>query len=392
MFARFFPAQKEVTDKTQAAAVAIDSKKLAELAAMAEFIYDPKRVPQNLPNGWYLNNLFMPEYWPTDTHGFMGAMFMRFAADGNRTAEIAIIYRGSVISEVENLLGDLEIAMNKAPLQTEVAAQWVDEKLKLWRDMDPYHGSDVDNVPVWHVGHSLGAIIANCMFVRDYPNHLTQPGRLQCVTFEKPGADKIALAYSMANLKIPEDYARDRMDKLEPFASSYQTDVNIINSCNKQWGNVQHVKIPYRYSFPQKPNLPAPSDRIASNYVEPPFYYIRTYSFVDQHNMLNLLNYINKGVDIVDAKDRNPGFAIGYSQYLDGEKRKDYWLGYFKIVWDEHEEIRNSFHNRYDSFLKFRFEELRSLQVQSLIASPIIVNDDDYVLVEKEVEMKRLAI
>jgi hypothetical protein len=360
----FFSKQEEKHAKMPA----IDQKKLEELASIAQFIYHPDDY-RALPNGWYVYMPFYPDAWEQSrgpSYGYMGAIVMRFADDGNRPAEIVIVSRGTVLNEFDNLLGDLEVAMNMVPMQVQVAATWIDEELNRWRKRPDGYGDTVDKVPTWHIGHSLGSVIANCTYSREYPNHMTQPGRIQCVGFENPGVKNIVNDYLVSTLKLSESDAAERMDKLGVFTHSYQTDVNIINTCNEQWGNVNYLKIPYRYTLTQYPNLPAPSDEIASSYLANP-YYIKTYSFSDQHEMTNLLNYIKQNIEIVDAKDRKYGFANGYSQYLDGEKRKDYWLGYFQIVWDNNDEIRRVFHNKYDEFTKFMFNELNDMRSTVLL-------------------------
>lgn len=397
MLNRLFAYKKkqEIIKKSNDRLDYVTVKEMAILANMAYLDLDnitPRERDAHFPDPkqWFFECHFVQSSYtddPTD-YGYRGFFACKMKDYGDYRLPCAMVFshRGLVLTESNNLLGALAIAMNQVPMQIKMAEIFIDKRIYAFFHGDRYDWPETHHIPVYHVGHSLGSVIANCVYMRtkdEYHNHIDgspyggkADDNLVTVGFENPGTRKIVKNY-LINKGMSEKDTQSRMDYMASKAHNYQADVNIINTCNNQYGNVNYVKIPYRYAFSDYPKLPVPSDQIPSSYLAN-LYYIRTHSFTDQHNMDNLVNYIKQGVEILDASERKHGFASGYSQYLDGDKRKDYWLGYFQIVWDNDEQIRKVFHDKYDSFANFMFEILREEQGKVLLDESNIVKQETF--------------
>lgn len=383
MLARFFPPKKEEKIMNSPVLKApLDHQFLCDLASLTTLTYNPQTLIKDIPPPWIHQTSFDPVLWERSEHqsacGYMGKIFYLSSGEPyNIPTAIVIVHRGTIMENVDNLIGDLKIVMNKVPAQVAVAAKWVDQQLdRLNQYVYRYSRSDVvNNIPIFHVGHSLGAVIANCLYARKAVNHnTTHPGRIHTIGFENPGTRKIVKNYLMNSYSMSEEEALQRMKVLDPYIHNYQADVNIINTCNSQWGEVNHVNIPYRYRFIGT-QLPIPTDLIASSYLLND-YYLKTYTIYDQHEMANLEDHLKKGAQIADASERKHGFVSGYMQYLDGNKRKDYWLGFCNEVW-EHEGTIRKIHKEYDSFVNFIFKKLSNLRgPQALLNEKMIIEQE----------------
>jgi hypothetical protein len=222
-------------------------------------------------------------------------------------------------------------------------------------------GSDwLDSVPIYQTGHSLGSVLAQCA----YSTCLFNPHENgYCVTFENPGSYKIvkSMLLNLGILGVDEEYVKNWMASISSKIETYQGDINIINTSNVHWGDVNWVKMPYRYDIRVSERLPivTPLIDIDPSYIWNSFYLITNTG--DQHSIDNLCAHIHACAPIVDANQREHGFVRGYQQYLRVDDREYYWADYFNYVWDDDKEARDKYLDQFDDFLRDKFDELRKI-------------------------------
>jgi len=341
----------------------IKGEPIAELPVERQIAEDLSRISlaiytvddiSDLPRDWH--------YWFTyksdtsdprqDSLGFMGS-FVYQLIDGKITAW-AIVFRGTVPTDIYNIIADIGIAFNKIPMQMVRARGYVNQeidRIKTWHNKDI--SESFEKVPIYITGHSLGAVIASNIFAS-----MEKPGgRIQCITFDNPGSLEIARKYLQSQGRS-EDLAYVIVNGLKPWVHNIQADVNIINTWNEQWGDVYRILKYYIYGY----SSPTPPTTIPQNpYLN--LYYLSIYSIENQHSMENIDYSITSGGTTI-IKDSSPFGDLGssgYKAYLDSDKRSFYWEEYAGICWKNNiDDIRRRFNNL-DQFRQYLFSQLHRL-------------------------------
>ncbi len=306
----------------------------------------------DLPRDWH--------YWFTyksdtsdprqDSLGFMGSFVYRLI-DGKIKAW-AIVFRGTVPTDIYDIIGAIEISFNKIPLQMVRASQYVKQeidRIKTWHNKDV--AESFEKVPVYITGHSLGAVIASNIFAS-----MEKPGgRIQCITFDNPGSLEIARKYLQSQGQS-EDLAYVIVNGLKSWVHNIQADVNIINTWNEQWGDVYRIMRYYTYGY-SSPKPPT----IIPQHIN--LYYVSIYSIDNQHNMGKIDYSITTG-DTTIIKDSSPFGSFGgagYYAYLDVGKRQEYWREYAATCWMYNVDNINRRFNDLDQFRQYLFSQLHRL-------------------------------
>jgi hypothetical protein len=131
-----------------------------------------------------------------------------------------------------------------------------------------------------------------------------------------------------------------------------QSDVNIINTCNHQWGAVGRI---IRWNFNNDSLFP-PTLQVPSSYLIN-LHYLVNYS-LDQHSITNILEGL-KNNDLENEGFVAVGFAKGYSAYMDCvNRRPQYWESYFNYFWFKDEELRKLYKNDQIKYQRAMFDTL----------------------------------
>lgn len=248
--------------------------------------------------------------------GYFGALYVNNLH--NPTFSI-MAHRGT--DSLKDILEDINILRQKSLAQMRDSVLLMMKFRQLLLDryrlfVDHVESDFWKRVPMYMTGHSLGAVLAD--------SNLDEGLKIAgSITFENPGSKVIAFEA----LKYPEygQYAQAR-------AVCYQSQVNIINTCNEQLGKVKRfLNKPYNFE-----NIP---DASQTNPFEIPWnyaanlYYSLDYTY-DQHIMLPLLEHIKSGGIAFDS-DSPIGLQAGYKDYLNTQKHQQYWHDYFYKIWLE---------------------------------------------------------
>jgi|SRR6185503_2057278 len=320
-----------------------------DLSRISLAIYTPD--VSMLPSDWH--------YWFTyksdtsdprqDSLGFMGS-FVYQLIDGKIKAW-AIVFRGTVPSDIYDIIADIGVAFNKIPMQMIRANQYVKdeiERIKTWHDKEV--GQSFENVPIYITGHSLGAIIASNIFAS-----MEKPGgRVQCITFDNPGSLEISRKY-LQSLGRSEDLAYVIVNGLKQWVNNIQADVNIINTWNEQWGDVYRIMNYYT----DAQSSPSPPTTLPQSCYRN-LYYLSVYSIENQHSMERIDYSITSGGTTI-IKDSSPfgDFgAAGYKAYLNFNKRSDYWFKYSAICWESNVDNVMTKYNDRLQFQQYLFSQL----------------------------------
>lgn len=231
--------------------------------------------------------------------------------------------RGTVFSSPGDIADDFSVGRDRLPLRIDPFRKFTLRMLELIGETsDGGIDKSFKQDPFYIVGHSLGAVYAACLFAE-----LAKPdGRIQCITFDNPGSKNIVKQYLKKFFGWTNEQIEMQVQKLSPFIHNIQSDVNLINTCNEQWGNVFRV---YRFNVNPYYVFPPVAD-ISVNYKRN-LHYIAAYLY-DQHQITNIIAGLEKEMPHPDLSPN--GFAGGYRVYLDYEKRKAYWDKYFEYCWD----------------------------------------------------------
>jgi hypothetical protein len=194
-------------------------------------------------------------------------------------------------------------------------------------------------------------------------------GRIQCFGFDNPGSLNIVQRYLKQSGKNDS-----LMDALAPFIHNIQADVNVINTCNPQWGAVYRVlRWDFNYGESARALLPVSSCYMFN------YHYLTVYSINDQHQ--KVLAAIINGYSLRLFKSSPAGFSAGYKGYIDGEDRKEYWTQYFKYCWNIDADIRDTYKD-FDKFAVRMFADLKkALDESSLVIDEKLLESADEELI-----------
>jgi hypothetical protein len=302
----------------------------AELARLSEIVYGGDDTPP------------LPPFWETfyayedTTLDFKAVCYFKNAGSDGLPLSVAIVFRGTLFTSIENVIGDIQLALGYLPNQVQAietfGANLADECIaKLGLD-NKEKAEKFSLASFVTTGHSLGAALAEIAALRS-------GFTAKAVTFENPGIEPIL---ERIFGKIPPDVKRLIYENCRTVLS----DVDIVNTCNPQVGQIfRMVGLPYDYGKINKLLLRfiSPYYRLNLNY----FYY----SLLDQHSITKISSYLYRNDSLEESKGHPSNLASGYRQYL-SDNRSVYWRGYAETIWEHFPEI----HDKYKDFSEY-YEE-----------------------------------
>jgi hypothetical protein len=306
-----------------------------ELAALCQHVYKGNDCPP-LGDGWELFSEYVPD--PHEDNGYYGACYIKKQFDEPYAYyHVVFAHRGTIISfddigaSVENLIGDINVALGHIPAQYYNANQFV---LKTLGEIEgkkyQYH--------LIQTGHSLGAIIADLLSVLKRPT----PFSCQSYTFDNPGSKPIIEEMIKRGEADP-----GAIDQAKRGNNAYQSNPNVINTCNEQATKVSLIEFrKWNYNVFDGPMIPIPSSYILN------LYYIFGYT-PERHAIKTICESLKENCNYNNVIEWPYGLKAGYKRYLsdswlDGSSH--YWSGYAEIIWQKRPDIQEEYHWYYRHF------------------------------------------
>lgn len=335
-------------------------------AFSADVYYDPSDPHKpNLPEGW---KRFKDSYNSTDD--YRGACYVK---EFNGIPTVIIANRGTVpgFDTIGTLIAASQI-MREMALQQFLSAQHF--LMECFGKLGKKYGDEkLSQSTLFFTGHSLGGVLSDFLTNFLLNSVMSEEGRLKSITFENPGSKPNIIAYLKEhgfNELIPKIILQ-----LSNICEAYQADVNLINTCNEQIGNVFRLNLPYDYYA--SPGPISPNDISELFYKND--YYLLGY-LLDQHSITNSLAYLKKGGNITGVDNHPHGVFNGYIAYLDQDTRKEYWLNYFKTCWEVDPMLRIRYLNNFDDFYESAKKNLREIQEIAIASLPSVTAKESQVL------------
>ncbi len=186
----------------------LESETVNELSILAQEAYFPYN-PLYIPKDWNIHN------FETSKLGSFAGGFLRKIVN-EKTVAWAIVFRGTVPSNAINLVEDLLLSFEQIPSVIRVAEEYVTRQIKyLKRNPDQELVESFYDLPLYIVGHSLGATVASSIYTFISIGN-DKEGRIQCVTFDNPGSLQIVKKYLENDLNR-DDFSQEIMDGLAPY-------------------------------------------------------------------------------------------------------------------------------------------------------------------------------
>ena len=280
---------------------------LKVMARIANDVYNDS-TPQPI-RGWH-------RYGATTevtADGYYGAVYIDSLTDPQR---IIIAHRGT--NDIHDFIQDYDILRGKAFSQLKNAMDFSSK-------MENEISRKFNCRNIYHTGHSLGAILAECAGLRSDG----------IITFENPGFKPIIQDYiPIAQPGLNDEGKKYLFDQICNWLKEYsfiiQSHVNMVNTCNEQTGNVYRlIHKPYKYDTSGMTGLFEPFEIAARWYHS--LYYIKTYS-LEQHGMDDIVECILS--DNMPVPDISPvGFQSGYMDFLDTQRNITFWTLHFQQVY-----------------------------------------------------------
>ena len=315
-----------------------------ECAALALDVYRGDKRPP-LPSGWKIYCDYKPV---PDDKGYFGACYIKeidCPIVGKIPTEILFAHRGTILS-TQDLITDLWLALGEVPDQYANAKKFYDDTVIKLKKSYPTIAHSIESI-ITQVGHSLGAIIAEIMCAATF--YIETLLTRRAVSFESPGSKQ--MIESMIEKKSLPPNALNIAKKN---CTIIQTHVNIINACNEQINDVNTLDIPFNYDV-----FDGPISIVPSEYFEN-YYYIIGYSFLDQHKIQHIYDYLKAKKKPSFAGKWPFGFENGYLHYK-SLRLENYWDdGYIKICWDTHPLIQWYYNYQYDEYYNYFVKEYLS--------------------------------
>lgn len=241
------------------------------------------------------------ELGPTAS-GYFGACYVPTL---NYPSYAIIAHRGT--SNVQDLIADIALAEGKAFKQLTEAKNFGHDSVRALADK---YGHDINAFPIYHTGHSLGAVLSDAAATECTYSH-------ESVTFENPGSKKIVAGC---------------VHRSTTSYSIFQSPIDFINTCNAQVAPINRfIHKPIDYSGIPMGMLQAPFDIPVNPFMNG--FYLSGNTF-DQHSILKIIEHMKAHGTAV--RDTSPvGFKAGYAAYLDTHKNQLYWHNYFKYAFDQ---------------------------------------------------------
>lgn len=339
MLARHFPGFPIGLDNDNELSMISTDIPISECAAFSSSIYGSS-LP---PSGWQL----LHSHTGSDRDGYLGACYVRNLLTTN--ARAVFVHRGTVLNLADglgNLINDIELAMGCIPLQVASAKELVqaasEKILKIYKD-DANGGVLAQYLRFTSTGHSLGAVISDCVAMGGVPS----------ITFENPGS-KPNMQNMFNAMGIPAALQSQFFSQAKMLYRAYQGGVNIINTCNEQAGMVFRIlNVTYKFSstFDSMLGLLFPP---VENYKFNTSYIIA--NTLDQHGIEKIIKAIENDFESVEIE--NPiGFQAGYAEYLN-PSNKQYWSKYLEELWNRDPSYKIKYSKDYDKYLTWCYEQL----------------------------------
>lgn len=307
---------------------ASDDTIVADMAGISHHIYRSEGV--RIPDGWELLVDYSGSY-----SSFFGACYIRRGPN----PAIAFAVRGTEVTEWRDIMNDIEIYFREIPSQLTEALTFFNGVFDTLR-ADPTFGPQLDQIPVYFTGHSLGAALSQVI----YASYGDKGGLYKSIGFENPGTEDIITKLVQKNTKSGN--YKTELDNLSRYAFNYQAHLNAINTCNNQFGTTYLLsQLPYNYI---EDGSPEPSDDFWHEYVFNK-YYLET-NTPDQHHIGPIVDYLKANKETVLQVNRPGTVEDGYLAYLDYDTNQVYWDTYFDYVWKLSVGTERKFDNDYDSF------------------------------------------
>jgi len=308
----------------------LERTRLINYAMIANDVYYPEK-PTTVPPGWYRF-----EHSGELEYGAACAYYVNHPTDPSK---FIMAMRGT--DNFSNVWDDLKLIFDIVPRQFYSITDWVDgathrlylrfkRKIKIIDKDGQVEIKDEDELDFLNrvdveaaVGHSLGAVLSD----------LCAQGWRPSITFENPGSyQALEALYKIQygdHYRIPLE---PRIQAMQHMCESYQSHPNLINSLKTKIGHLYRlVDKPYSYKN-IKIEGTIPDYSLGNSAIHDPYYSSLDYT-MDQHGMDGILHYLQMGGRII-VDTQNSRWTEGYIDYTNVDKNKDYWVGFFKAMWD----------------------------------------------------------
>lgn len=296
-----------------------------ECAALSLLIYHDENEPV-IPDGLVKLNVSCHFKAGFYAETYINEAFMKEC----NAVQCIIVFRGT--NSVVDVIQDYLILMDEAPdYFIHDAIPYVEAVKKYVQEY--YH--QADEFLYTYTGHSLGALLAQLCCCREFDPIRKLPTAI-CVPFDSPGAKTIAEKLVVRGI-LPEA----SVSVAHQYQNVYLSDVNAINTCHPQLGNIVPHNIPYIFE-----NLSLPS--LIS--------YVKDFTFRNQHRMVGFFTYwhrfdFKQDSTIYYARDKWPvGLQNGLDYYLNYDKRRRYWDNYMQAMWDQNPNWHDAYENDLSKF------------------------------------------
>lgn len=328
---------------------------LYENSVAASAIYEPHKYKSLMKSLNY-------HEWPMEnpeTNGFQGR-FYRHYDDMGRIDKWIFVVRGTIITNFRNIVNDIDILCNDVPSSVIQAQKYfMQGALSIRSQGNPYVAKSFDTVPLYIVGHSLGAIVAACI----YADCSVSPHKNEVflAAFETPGAADIVRKHLISHWKMNDFVAVQHMRKLEENASNFLGAPSIINTFHQHMGDIFNI---IHYDFDD--SIVFPRTEIPTNYLQN-FYYLVSHT-AQQHSIEDMIKIIK---DFKDNPYREGGAPIystfrypypvglrqGYHAYLYIADYV-YWNDYFVWCWNNQSMDKSKYNNDINKFIPDKLIEV----------------------------------
>ncbi|MFZ2315925.1 MAG: hypothetical protein WAW86_09760 [Gammaproteobacteria bacterium] len=290
-----------------------------ECSALSLIVYHDENEPAIPPNLAKLNISCAPKA------GFYAEAYInKVNVQGSDLIECIIAFRGT--NSFVDLIQDYLVLMDAVPDYFHHDAIPFINTVKKY--VQEHYRADLFTYT--YTGHSLGALLAQLCYCKELDD-LGKIGTNNCIVFESPGAKTI-----VEKLIERQELPIVSLSLAHQYGTVYLSDVNAINTCHPQLGNIFSVDIPYVFE-----SLPLPSM----------ISYVKDFTFKNQHKMLGFFNYWNsnnfKQSSVIPAglNEWPVGLKDGFDYYINYNKRVGYWYDYIKAMWDENPNWHDAYEN-----------------------------------------------
>lgn len=321
-----------------------------ECAIISNDVYNDK--PGILPPGW-------KRFCQSEPSPFLKYFGAAYVYEHPARVDVIIAHRGtfSLNAEIEDLIMQVT---NIVPQMNQAAKFTSDAKFAIY---DSYYRRG-ENEPwpesveefyqyntLTFTGHSLGGLLAQLTGVYDTVVAFDCPGYKEIITKEVLDVVKDKAIRDYVLNEIFNNYSKRH--------SIILSHVDIVNSCKTHVGNILRcINIHYNFSLIPEICLSDPFN-ISKSYINIQY---AAYTFKDQHKMDLIQNYLlTNGILINDTSPCT--LQSGYMEFLNTQRHKDYWIGYFTAGWNYlHSHSRKVNEKTLNEFLNNGFSVIENIR------------------------------